>query len=214
MITQERETSCHNRNTLHTDRCSWKDKHDGTHLIYQRPLTATEPVKDCTRICETLLNILNWCSRGAGTAEPSEMYLTNSTPTADAMCILNEWLESLRSLGNSSLRERDSDSCTTEKRRKQLRLKGRTSHHCYNSAEKCCCVTFCLNFLDLFHPTPFLLRINLLISYCKYLLPLHENKGITTHLHVIKHLQLVELASLASFSFLLTAIHSFSRIGP
>jgi len=46
------------------------------------------------------------------------MYLTNSTPTADAMYILNEWLESLRSFGNSSLRERDTDSCTTEKRRK------------------------------------------------------------------------------------------------
>ena len=131
------------------------------------------------------------------------MCLTNSTPTADAMCILNEWLESLRSLGNSSLRERDSDSCTTEKRRKQSRLKGRTSHHiCYNSGKKCCCITSCLIFLELFHPTPFLLRINLLINNCKCLLPLHENEGITMHL--IKHLQLVELVSLASCSFLLT----------
>jgi len=52
------------------------------------------------------------------------MYLIKSTPTADAMCILNEWLESLRSLGNSSLRERVTDSSDTEKRKKHSRLKG------------------------------------------------------------------------------------------
>ena len=90
-----------------TDQVHAQPQNDQQHL-----LTATVSVNDWTRICATRSNISYWWSRGAGTAEAFVTCLTNSTLMAEAMYVLNRWLESPRSLGNSSLRERDEDSFT------------------------------------------------------------------------------------------------------